>query len=104
MTLTLQTMSHLASVSLIDIQTQVALLMTHLDSDPRRKVKVVVLQELQKLAKKAPHLWSFEHVQVDYCLTLKKNMYSSVLTRPRGYKTFFMLNSAKHEISTAHKY
>ena len=23
--------------------------------------------------------------------------------RPRGYKTFFMLNSAEHEISTAHK-
>ena len=25
------------------------------------------------------------------------------LTRPRGYKTFFMLNSTEHEISTAHK-
>ena len=24
-------------------------------------------------------------------------------TRPRGYKTFFMLNSTEHEISTAHK-
>ena len=23
--------------------------------------------------------------------------------RPRGYKTIFMLNSAEHEISTAHK-
>ena len=23
--------------------------------------------------------------------------------RPRGYKTFFMLNSTDHEISTAHK-
>ena len=23
--------------------------------------------------------------------------------RPRGYKTFFMLNSTEHEISTAHK-
>ena len=23
---------------------------------------------------------------------------------PRGYKTFFMLNSAEHEISNAHKY
>ena len=26
------------------------------------------------------------------------------LIRPRGYKTFFMLNSAKHEIFIANKY
>ena len=26
------------------------------------------------------------------------------ITRARGYKTFFMLNSADHEISNAHKY
>ena len=63
-TLTLQTMSHLAALSLIDIQTQVALLLSHLEKDPRKKVKVVVLHELQKLAKRAPHLWSYEHVQV----------------------------------------
>ena len=25
-------------------------------------------------------------------------------TRPRGYKTFFMLNSVEHEILNAHKY
>ena len=25
-------------------------------------------------------------------------------TRPRGYKTFFMLNSSEHEILNAHKY
>ena len=24
-------------------------------------------------------------------------------SRPRGYKTFFMLNSTEHEISSAHK-
>ena len=28
---------------------------------------------------------------------------SKEATRPRGYKTFFMLNSTEHEISTAHK-
>ena len=28
----------------------------------------------------------------------------SVLIRPRGYKTFFMLNSVEHEILDAHKY
>ena len=26
------------------------------------------------------------------------------LTRPHGYKTFFMLNSVEHEILNAHKY
>ena len=26
------------------------------------------------------------------------------MTRPRGYKTFFMLNSIEHEILNAHKY
>ena len=31
----------------------------------------------------------------------KKNI---MFIRPRGYKTFFMLNSAEHEILNAHKY
>ena len=26
------------------------------------------------------------------------------MTRPQGYKTFFMLNSVEHEILNAHKY
>ena len=26
-----------------------------------------------------------------------------MITRPRGYKRFFMLNSTEHELSTAHK-
>ena len=29
---------------------------------------------------------------------------SDTQTRPRGYKTFFMLNSAEHKFYTAHKY
>ena len=29
--------------------------------------------------------------------------FSEVKIRPRGYKTFFKLSSAEHEISTAHK-
>ena len=28
----------------------------------------------------------------------------NLYTRPRGYKTFFMLNSVEHEILEAHKY
>ena len=27
-----------------------------------------------------------------------------ILTRPRGYKTFFMLSSAEHKILDAHKF
>ena len=30
--------------------------------------------------------------------------YDYLGTRPRGYKTFFMLNSVEHEILDAHKY
>ena len=29
---------------------------------------------------------------------------ADISTRPRGYKTFFMLNSVEHEILNAHKY
>ena len=29
--------------------------------------------------------------------------FSTYVFRPRGYKTFFMLNSTEHEISTGHK-
>ena len=40
-------------------------------------------------------------IQIDNrsCLTKNNNDY----LRPLGYKTFFMLNSTKHEISTTHK-
>ena len=31
------------------------------------------------------------------------NTYFERMFRPRGYKTFFMLNSTEHEISTANK-
>ena len=31
------------------------------------------------------------------------NFYVHISAWPRGYKTFFMLNSTEHEISTAHK-
>ena len=35
---------------------------------------------------------------------LKLPRLSYILITPRGYKTFFMLNSAEHEILNAHKY
>ena len=53
------------------------------------------------------------NVDFDYnqeCYMLKGNWYQVLFTSdyniawPRGYKTFFMLNSIKHEILNAHKY
>ena len=38
-------------------------------------------------------------VQADLCICLHKVVY----TWPQGYKTFFMLNSAEHEILNVHK-
>ena len=32
------------------------------------------------------------------------HLYWETKPRPRGYKTFFMLNSVEHEILNAHKY
>ena len=41
----------------------------------------------------------FVRVTVMFGIVLEKEQ-----TRPRGYKTFSMLNSAEHEILNAHKY
>ncbi|KAK3583159.1 hypothetical protein CHS0354_027572 [Potamilus streckersoni] len=63
--LTLQTLTHLAAQSLVDIPDQVSLLLDHLvHKDPRRAVKVVALQQLRKLAKIAPHLWKYSFMQI----------------------------------------
>ena len=39
----------------------------------------------------------------DACLAADPRAASLTLARPRGSKTFFMLNSAEHEIYLAHK-
>ena len=41
------------------------------------------------------------HDELFYCLLISG---LSGETRPRGYKTFFVLNSVEHEILNAHKY
>ncbi|XP_052770022.1 integrator complex subunit 7-like [Mya arenaria] len=60
---TLRTMSQLAVLSLTDIPAQIKLLLDELSSDPRGHVKVVCLQELCTLARKAPHLWNHVHTE-----------------------------------------
>ena len=43
-------------------------------------------------------------IEIKYCINqANANLDHMLDTRPRGYKTFFMLNSIEHKISTAHK-
>ncbi|XP_041351587.1 integrator complex subunit 7-like [Gigantopelta aegis] len=62
-TLTLTTMSQLAADSLLDLEKQVLLLVTYIETDPRHSVKMVALRELKILAKKGPHLWQEDVVE-----------------------------------------
>ena len=43
------------------------------------------------------------HLEINQYKCLLKSNQVEGRTRPRGFKTFFMLNSIEHEISTAHK-
>lgn len=61
---TIRTMSHLAVLSLIEVPAQVDLLLHYLKEDGRNTVKMVFLQELKKLAVNAPHLWTYQQIQV----------------------------------------
>ena len=52
--------------------------------------------------------WNFLHFHCFYDSTIEihkasKKIYIS-FSRPRGYNTFFVLNSVEHEILNAHKY
>ena len=57
-------MSQLAADSLLDLEKQVLLLVTYIETDPRHSVKMVALRELKVLAKKGPHLWQEDVVEV----------------------------------------
>ena len=49
------------------------------------------------------HLRDIEFEDQDFCFVNQCGL-KYVITRARGYKTFFMLNSAEHEILNARKY
>ncbi|KAL4238895.1 Integrator complex subunit 7 [Mactra antiquata] len=75
---TLRTMSYLSVLSLIEIPAQVDLLLHNVRSDCRKTVKIVCLQELKRLADKAPHLWTYpcilgvcDFIQEIPCISLK---------------------------------
>ena len=58
-----------------------------------------VLQKLTQRAREAEEMIG----QLKQQIELVKQT-AGKLVWPRGYKTFFMLNSAEHEIFSAHKY
>ncbi|KAJ3665781.1 hypothetical protein Zmor_001256 [Zophobas morio] len=54
---TLNTLTQLAAATLVDVPSQVTLLLKYLRNDPRGEVKSKCLQFLYKLAKPGAHLW-----------------------------------------------
>lgn len=54
---TLKTLTQLASATLVDIPSQVSLLLKYLRSDPRWEVKAQGLKNLEQLASQGGHLW-----------------------------------------------
>lgn len=63
-TLTLETLTHLAMRSLADVHSQIELLIHHLRTDPRNSVKLTSLKNLNLLARKSPQLWKYNSVEV----------------------------------------
>ncbi|KAG5874925.1 hypothetical protein JTB14_019593 [Gonioctena quinquepunctata] len=67
---TLNTLTKLAATTLVDIPSQVNLLLNYLKHDPRWEVKSKALQHLYELAKPGAHLWPAGSVEdlIDYVL------------------------------------
>jgi len=61
---TLRTLTSLAIHTLVDIPSQVTLLLEHLTKDPRQQVRLALLSDLSLLAKEeTAHLWSKENME-----------------------------------------
>ncbi|XP_075234505.1 integrator complex subunit 7-like [Lycorma delicatula] len=59
---TLNTLTQLASATLVEIPDQVNLLLEYLSSDPRWAVQLAALRGLHRLAVQAPHVWPEESI------------------------------------------
>ncbi|CAH2002514.1 unnamed protein product [Acanthoscelides obtectus] len=71
---TLNTLTKLAAATLVDIPSQVNLLLKYLKNDPRWEIKLKSLEHLYELAKPGAHLWppgSVEEV-IEYVLSAKQ--------------------------------
>ena len=78
-----------------------------------KTIKLTLRKHLMIRKNRRNNLWGkqpFSHVR-RWCLVYSWDivysddyLYSSLKTWPRGYKTFFMFNSAEHEFFSANKY
>ena len=57
--------------------------------------------KIAKTVNKWAGTWDLGHITLITSVS-EQARFIHKLTRPRGYKTFFVLNSTKHEISAAH--
>ncbi|CAH0553711.1 unnamed protein product [Brassicogethes aeneus] len=71
---TLNTLSKLAAATLVDIPSQVNLLLHYLKNDPRWEVKLKAMQDLYELAKPGAHLWPSGSIEdiIDFVLNTKQ--------------------------------
>lgn len=80
---TLNTLTKLAAATLVDIPSQVHLLLNYLKNDPRWEVKLKALEHLYELAKPGAHLWPTGAIDdiVDFVLNTKQ---TKILTPALG--------------------
>ncbi|XP_071785880.1 integrator complex subunit 7-like [Asterias amurensis] len=64
LTVSLRTLSQLAAASLVNIPDQVGLLLSYLSHDPRWSVQMTCINDLCLLARKAPHMWTSDNLDI----------------------------------------
>ncbi|CAG9772925.1 unnamed protein product [Ceutorhynchus assimilis] len=72
---TLNTLSKLAAATLVDIPSQVTLLLKYLKDDPRYEIKLKAFQDLYELAKPGAHIWPAKAIDdfINYILSCNRN-------------------------------
>lgn len=81
---TLNALTKLAAATLVDIPSQVNLLLNYLKNDPRWEIKIKALEHLYELAKPGAHLWPPGSVEdiIDYVLNSnQKRILSPALSK-----------------------
>lgn len=69
-------------LDLLHLYSQINLLLSYLTDDPRKSIKLTVVKNLFTLAKKAPHLWQVEYVDVSnctYCLRVVNSSFCLII-------------------------
>lgn len=97
---TLSTLTKLAAATLVDIPSQVNLLLDYMRNDTRRQVKLESLKHLYHLAKPGAHLWPPKALEdlIDYILDIND---TRLLTSGlREYAGYYKILSTVQFIST----